>query len=244
VKKAIFAAVVYVLMAAGTFVLAGEKDGFKTTIAVGVTLTDGNSETLQANASLLTEGEKEGLGSVRAGIEANYGEAKTDGNDETTVENGRAFANTRKTLTENTFVSLDGSVLYDDIALIDYRVALGPALGAYLIKNDRTALSLEVGAVYVWEEVDGIDNDYTACRVAERCEHALSETARIWQSVEYIPEAGDAGNYLVNAEAGIEAALNASINLRVVLQDKYDNEPALGLEENDLSLIAGISLSI
>lgn len=34
------------------------KNGFKSTLSVGVSLTDGNSETLQANAAIITEGEK------------------------------------------------------------------------------------------------------------------------------------------------------------------------------------------
>ncbi len=55
-----------------------------------MTLTDGNSETLGANASLVAEGEKEGLGSVIAGAEVNYGESRltteaTDAGGTTTV---------------------------------------------------------------------------------------------------------------------------------------------------------------
>jgi hypothetical protein len=37
--------------------------------------------------------------------------------------------------------------------------------------------------------------------------------------------------------------MNAHLNLRLVLQDKYDSTPGAGLEENDVALIAGISLS-
>ena len=143
-----------------------------------------------------------------------------------------------------TFGALDLSVLTDDIADIRYRVTLGPGLGAYLVKNAKTSLSAEVGPSYIWEEVGDIRNDYFAVRFAERFEHVLSATAKIWQSVEYIPKADDFSDYLLNMEVGIEAAINSHVNLRLVLQDKYDSTPGVDLEENDLTLIAGIGVKL
>ena len=106
------------LLAAGLVSVAQEEGvvGFKHTLSAGVALTDGNSETLQANAAFLTEGEKAGLGSVRAGLEGNYGESTVDDATDTTVENARAFAGARKTLSPRTYTSLDASVMYDNIA--------------------------------------------------------------------------------------------------------------------------------
>ena len=223
---------------------AQEDAAFKSTLSAGVTLTEGNSETLQANVGLVTEGEKEGLGSVRAGIEANYGESTVDGVKETTVNNARAFAGVRKTITPRTFGALDGSILQDDIADIDYRATLGPGLGTYLVKKEKTSLSIEAGPAYIWEDVGGVREDYFAFRFAERLDYALSETAKIWQSLEYLPRSDDFGDYLLNAELGVEAAMTTRLNLRLVLQNKYDSTPGEDLEKNDLTLIAGISVSL
>lgn len=236
---------------------AAKKDGFTTALNAGLTLTDGNSETLAANASLVTEGEKQGLGSVRAGVEGNYGESTTtrtttaaDGTATTTdesdktVDNAKIFANVKKTLSPRTFAALDASALYDDIALVDYRAMLGPGLGAYLVKNDKRELSLEAGPSYVWEKVDGISDDYLALRFAERYTCQATKTAKLVQALEYTPEAGDFNNYLLTGEVGIEAAMNAHLNLRVVVQDKYDSTPAAGAEYNDVSLIAGLGLTL
>jgi len=231
------------VLVTGAFAMAAEG-GLKTTASAGVTLTDGNSETMQANASIVSEGEKEGLGSVRFGVEANYGETTVSNQTDTTVENVKVFGNVKKTLSEKTFVYLDASVLYDDIALIDYRAMIGPGLGLYLVKTEVTKLSIELGAAYVWEDVANIGDDYVALRAAGRLDHQLSETAKIWQSAEYLPQADDFDNHLINAELGVEAALNATMNLRLVLQDKYDSRPAAGLDRNDLTLIAGISVKL
>ena len=236
---------------------AAKKDGFTTALNAGLTLTDGNSETLAANASLVTEGEKKGLGSLRAGVEGNYGEStaartttaadgtttSTDEN-EKTVENAKLFANVKKTLSPRTFASLDGSALYDDIALVDYRAMLGPGLGAYLVKNDKRKLSLEAGPSYVWEKVDGISDDYLALRFAERYTCQATKTAKLVQAIEYVPEASDFDNYLLTAEIGVEASMNEHLTLRVVVQDKYDSTPAADAEYNDVSLIAGLGLTL
>jgi putative salt-induced outer membrane protein YdiY len=223
--------------------------GFKNTLSAGVTMTDGNSRTLQANAAVLSEGEKEKLGAVRAGAEANYGESTVGGGKETTVDNARGFANAKKTISPRTFGYADASALYDRIALIAYRAAAGPGVGAYALKNDRTSLSVEVGPSYVWEEVAGVRAQYPALRVAERLDHAISATAKAWQAAEYLPKAVNPGDYLLNAELGVEAAVNARLNLRLVLQDKYDSTPgerASGesLKSNDLTLIAGVGASL
>jgi putative salt-induced outer membrane protein YdiY len=231
---------------------------FKTALNAGLTLTDGNSETLAVNIGLVTEGEKEGLGSVLAGMEANYGEStvsssvtdETTGETtvsevkETTVENAKAYANVKKTLSPRTFAALDGSVLYDDVALIDYRALLGPGLGVYLIKNDRRTLTLEAGPSYVWEKLDGITDDYLALRFAQRYTCQATANAKLVQALEYVPEAEDFDNYLLNFELGVEAAMSDRLSLRVVLQNKYDNTPAEGAERNDLSVIAGIGLAL
>ena len=230
-----------------------EAEAFKTALNVAATMTDGNSETLGVNASLVTEGEKEGLGSILAGIEGNYGEATTkstdsEGNvtekDETTVENANAYFNAKKTLTELTFVGLNASAEYDDIALVDYRFTVGPALGFYAFKTKRQSLSAEAGPSYVWEKLDGVSDDYLAIRFAERYEVQLTETASLVQSLEYLPKADDFDKYLLSAEVALDVAMNDRLSLRFVVKDDYNSEPASSAEENDLSVLAGFGFKL
>lgn len=234
------------------------KNGLTTALNAGLSLTDGNSETLAANGALITEGEKEGLGSVLAGIEANYGENtqttetvdETTGATETTdatertVNNAKAYANVKKTLSPKTYSYADGKMIYDEIADIDYRAIAGLGLGAYLVKNDKRELSVEAGPSYVWEKVADASDDYLALRFAERYVCQATKTAKLFESLEYLPEASDFDSYLLTGEIGVEAAINDHLSLRVVLQDKYDSTPAPGSERNDLSLIAGLGWTL
>jgi putative salt-induced outer membrane protein YdiY len=225
--------------------LAAEQKAFTHTFSLGATVTDGNSDSRQGNATWLSEGEKEGLGAIRLGVAGNYGESRVaDSGMEKSIENAKAFVNVKKTLTPMTYAYVDTTYLYDDIALIDYRITVGPGLGVFLVKTADTQVSVEAGPSYVFERVDGQTDSHPSLRVAERIEHKLSATARVWESAEYLPDTERFSNYLVNSEVGVEAALNAKLNLRLVLQNKFDSEPADGTEKSDTTFIAGVSIKL
>ncbi len=247
------AVVTALLFAAGLYgqdAAAGSR--FDKTLTLGATLTDGNSDTMLYNGSLLLEGEKESLGAVKAGVEGNYGRNKvkeTDGEAtykrrDTTVENVSAFANARKTLSAMTYAYADANYLYDDIAEVDYRVTAGPGLGVYLLKDEQIELATEAGLSYLWEDVADESDDYIALRVAQNLTYRFDENSKVWQSIVYMPEMGEFQNYLITAELGAEAPLNGKVNLRVVLQDKYDSTPGRDVKRNDLTLIAGLGIKL
>jgi len=260
-KKILIGMMVLVLAGATAASAAGKKKAgkaeaepaFKTALNVSATLTDGNSDTLGANASLVTEGEKDGLGSILAGIEGNYAEAETsttdaEGNvskdDEKTVDNAKAYFNVKKTLSELTFVALDGSAEYDDIAKVDYRFMVGPALGFYAFKSEKQSLSFEAGPSYVWEKLADESDDYVALRFAERYSVQLTETSTLSQSLEYLPKAEDFDCYRIEAEAALDVAMSERLSLRFVVKDQYNSEPPEGVDENDLSLLAGFGFKL
>ena len=251
----------FILFAAAGILIAQEKEATKSlsrSLSAGLTMTDGNSDTLQGNLSLKIEGEKERLGSVLAGLEANYGESapgtktntaangesSTDNSKEKTVDNARAYANAKKTITPMTFGYLDGSALYDDMAKIDYRVTAGPGLGAYIFKSDLRALSVEAGPSYVLEKVQSATDDFVALRTAERFTCAIGKSSKIWQSAECLFKTDDFGDYFLTAEAGAEAAMTEILSLRLVLQCRYDSTPGEGLVKRDTTLIAGLTVSL
>ncbi len=68
----------------------------------------------------------------------------------------------------------------------------------------------------------------------------IGYNARVWQSLELLPQVNELDKYLVNAEIGIEAAISKKISLQAILQDTYANQPAPGRKANDLKLISGL----
>ncbi|MDD2237162.1 MAG: DUF481 domain-containing protein [Kiritimatiellae bacterium] len=246
IEKSVAAVLLAVaLLAAGTYAEDAVGGKMETSLNAGLTLTDGNSETMQGNASLIAEGEKDLLGSLLAGVEFNYGDSKNkDGEKENTISNVKIYGNAKKTLSVRTFGYLDAGFFHDDIAAISYRIVVGPGGGYYLIKNEMLSLCVEAGPSYLVEKVDGSERDYLVLRMADRLEWKLSETAKIWQAAEFLPRVDDTDNYLLNGELGVEAAMTTRISLRLVLQDRYNSRPAEGKKHNDLTLIAGVGIKL
>lgn len=224
---------------------------WQSTAAAGANVTRGNSETMVLNGGVISAFKRD-KNEARVGVEANYGETQvkqgTGTNEtkrtDTNVNNARAFAEYRRLLTERNYVYGNGEVLQDDIADIDYRFTVGPGVGRYFVMNDRQKLSGETGVTYIKTKQGGTTDDTVALRVAERYDLKVSATASLWESAEYLPSLEDFTRCLVNAEVGVEAAMNAKLSLRVVVQDKYNSDPAPGKEENDLAVIAGFSYKL
>jgi len=249
IKPTICTVIVTTLVVAGAVFAEEEKDtkGFESKLVGGLTLTEGNSETLAAHIGLSTK-RINGDRKFRAEADFNYGEqtSSTEGKSETTVENVTASVQARKDLRDSFYGYLGGDFLYDDIAAVDYRVSAGPGIGVYLVRNEKNVLDIEGGIVWVFEEVAGVEEDFPALRLGQRYERNLSETARLWQSLVWIPQLDDFDNFTLDVEIGAEADMTDNTNLRVVVKNRYDNQPGIKddveLDENDLSIVAGVGV--
>jgi putative salt-induced outer membrane protein YdiY len=223
---------------AGATVLgaAPAKEGkWESSAGIGLTLTSGNSDTVLVTGNAQTS-RKWDQNELRLGVEGGYGEVEGDRN----IDYVRGFGQYNRLFNERLYGYVRADALHDAIAEVDYRVTLSPGLGYYFIKEEKVTLSGEVGPGYVFEKVDGDENDYLTLRLAERFEWKISKTARLWQYLEYLPEVDDFENYIINGEIGVAADITKNLALKVYLQDTYDNMPAPGREENDLKLVAGI----
>jgi putative salt-induced outer membrane protein YdiY len=215
---------------------AQETNRWETTAAAGVTLTRGNSKTLLATANILSLRKWE-QNEVRLGADAAYGENNSIKNNESI----HGFGQYNRMFTDRFYGYARVDALHDGIADVEYRVTLSPGVGYYFIKNDRIRLSAEAGPAVIFEKQGGNEKTYVALRVAERFEYKLSDRAKIWQTLEYLPQVDRFKNYIVNGEVGVEAGLTGKLSLRAWVQDTYDNEPAAGRLKNDIKLFSGVA---
>ena len=219
-----------------------------TSVNLGLNATRGNSKTTAANGSIVSE-RKGDKNEISLGVEGNYGQSEeTQTNNtkqmKTTVQNVKGYAKYRHLFTERDYAYFNGELSQDKIADITYRLIVGPGLGRYFIKSDQNTLGVEAGISWIKDKVNGEEDDRFALRAAEKYEWKISETAKIWQNVEYLPALDDLNNYLVNGEAGVEAAINAKLSLRFVAQDHYNNKPAADKEKNDFIVTAGLGYKL
>ena len=227
---------------------AADTNKWEASAAAGATLTKGNSDTFLGTLSLSAV-RKAQWDEVLLGASATYGTTEQENTlpsgitveeEETTTANANAFGQYNHLFTDRFYAGVRLDLLHDAVAEVKYRATLSPLAGYYLIKNATTRLAVEAGPSLIAEKVEDESDEYMALRFAERFEHKFSDRAKVWQSVEYLPQVDDFENYIINAEIGAEAALTAKLSLRAVLQDTYDNVPAPDRKQNDLKLITSL----
>lgn len=227
--------VVFVAALVAPTVWADRKQRWDSSVALGLNLTSGNSDTVLFTLQVQTEREYE-RDLWRLGTTAAYGETEGD----KTTQRVRGYLEYQLLLNDRWYVGANADVIHDDVADVDYRGTLSPITGYYFIKSDRTRLSGEVGPSFVFEKTGSDEKQYFSLRFGERFEHEFNERAKMWQSAEIFPQVDDWDNFLLRAEVGAEAALNAKLSLRAVLRNEYDNEPPPGRKHNDLTLTSAL----
>lgn len=213
-----------------------KKSPWTSSAFMGLTLTSGNSDSVLVTGSVKTQ-RKDQHNEWSLGLDGAYGENDSVKNNETL----HGFAQYNRLFSERWFGYIRVDALHDGIADLDYRLGVSPGLGYYFIKSKMTSLAGEVGPGYIVEKRGEEEQNYATLRVAERFEHKFSEHARMWQTAEYLPEVGDFGNFVVNAEIGVAATVTKNIELSIVMQDNYVNQPAAGRKNNDLKIISGVT---
>jgi putative salt-induced outer membrane protein YdiY len=209
-----------------------EGPKWSTSGALGLTVSQGNTENTLFNANLITSRKWE-KNELDLGLDGAYGEADGVRN----TANAHAFGQYNRLLTERLYGLLRVDGLHDDVSDVSYRATVSPGLGYYVIKSTNTFLRFETGPAFVWERVAGVDDEYVALRFAERFETQLNERVKLWQFAEWLPSVEDFEDGVINGEVGIDAGLTKKLSLRAIVQDTYDSTPAPGLDHNDLKFI-------
>jgi putative salt-induced outer membrane protein len=212
------------------------KNPWDVSAAAGLTLTRGNSRTLLFTANVLGT-KKWDQNELSLGADGVYGENDSVKN----AEQVHGFGQYNWLFTERAFAYVRADALHDAIADVNYRLNLGPGVGYYFIKNTNTTLRGEVGPGYLYEhDGDRTSHSYATLRLAEHFDEKLNDHVKIWQSVEILPQVDRFGNYILNAEIGVESAMTKHFSLQTYIQDTYHSEPAAGREKNDVKLVAGV----
>ncbi len=213
------------------------KYPWDSSISAGLTLTSGNSDSQLFTAKLLTD-KKTPVNEYNFDLDGAYGENDSVKNAETL----HGFGQWNHLFSEKFFGYLRVEGLHDGIADVQYRITVGPGAGYYVIKSKQTTLAAEIGGSYVDQKLGDAYSSYETLRLAERFEHKFATYgARVWQTVEFLPQVDKFDNYLVNAEVGIEAAVAKNLSLQAYVDDNFDSEPATGRKKNDVKLVSGVS---
>jgi len=218
---------------------------WQTTASMNAAVSRGNADTLLIGAAL-TSLRKWDKNEIALGADATFGSNSdpTTRQETTTAQNYGVYAQYNRILSDRVYLGLRSDARQDRIAFVDYRATVAPALGYYVVKNDRLKVKIENGPAFIFESLQGAGTaNYLTLRLAEEVQWKINERASIIQSMEYLPQVEDLGNYVVNFNMGLSAKITDKASVTITFQDFYRSVPAPGRRSNDLRLLAGISYS-
>jgi len=218
-----------------------KKPKWESSATAGLTLTTGNTETFLGAAAIMSK-RKWQQNEISLGVDGTYGETKLRGASESTrnAESVHGFAQYNRLFNERLFGYARMDMLHDAVADVDYRLSVSPGLGYYFIKREKIDLTGEVGPGFIYEQLASGTDSYMSLRLAERFNYKFAAKARLWESIEVLPQVDRFGNFLLNFELGVEASLTEKFKLRTFIQDTYDHEPAPSRKRNDLKWVTGL----
>jgi putative salt-induced outer membrane protein YdiY len=211
----------------------------------GLNYTDGNTKTTNINLGGRASRDYEN-NAWNFQSDFNYGSA-AESADEARRENKNNIRTTgdyRRVLNDTWFAGAGTAFAHDEIADLKYRVIVSPSAGRYLVRDEETKLSLEAGPSYVWDKLGDDSENFVAARIADRWEWKISETAKIFQAAEYLVSVEDSGQYIVNAELGLETAINSYMSLVLSVKDYYINQPAEDRVPNDVLTLTALKVAL
>ncbi len=201
----------------------------------GLSVTSGNSDTLRATLGLDSVKETE-LWKYTFELDAIYGE------DEGVTSNERLAARFQadRDLSEKTYLGLSTNFLYDSLADIDYRSGNFAVYGYKFIESDTMNFRIEAGPGLIIEKRNGTSSTNFAYRFAQFFDWQFSKNTKLFQSLSITGAVSDPGDYLLEAEAGIESALSGPWSLRIAAKAIQYGEGTLTQGNDDFLLTAGL----
>jgi putative salt-induced outer membrane protein YdiY len=213
-------------------------------VLANLSIARGNTETVdagvEAEAVLRRDTETANDRFTLSG-EYNFASTGTGDASVTTEENLEAAVKYDRYLTEKLYGY--GILTYekDHIADLKFRLAPGVGVGYQWVESPTFNFQTEAGVSYVYEDFDpGGDNDFVALRLAYHVDKKLRENIFVFHNLEYLPAFEDFGDFLLNADAGIQADLTKSFFSQFKVEWEYDATPAPDRDKNDYRYVVGV----
>lgn len=159
----------------------------------------------------------------------------------TTTDNWDAMFEYDKFLNDKLFVYGNVGYLHDRIAALNVQLTPGVGLGYQWFEQPDFHFSTEGGVSYLYKDyrIGGVQQA-AAFRLAYHIDKQLNEKVSIFNDAEFIAAFEDPSNYIINADAGIQAALTKSFFSQFKVQYRRADRPAPGLLKDDLAFLLGV----
>ncbi len=205
-------------------------------LAASYTQTDGNTETMAANASARFVARSKQQRFTLKG-KFNYGETDRM----MTARNASGSLKYDFFITKKLYSYAHSLFESDDFADLRLRSTLGAGLGYQILDTDRVAFSLETGPSYVNTDFEvAPDDDYTAGRWgADLNVKVVPKQVRFFHSHEGYYSFDDSSVY-ITSETGLRLTIIRNFFAHAGVDYSYDSDPVEGNERYDVTYIFGL----
>jgi putative salt-induced outer membrane protein YdiY len=206
-----------------------------------VAISTGNSETEAYNGlieSALKRERSEHALSLLISQEKAEGETTES---ETTKDQLELDYGYKRFFAEKWFGAGNAEYFEDGLKDVDYRITAGAGVGYQFWDDSFGALSAELGANVVVEQLDGVSEENPALRWALKYNrHLWSKRVEVFHdhSLLVIPDRGE----VIDSSTGIRMAVNHRIDTNLRIDVQHETEPAVDSEKTDVTYALGVGI--
>ena len=211
-------------------------------LAVGLTLTRGNSDTRTLNLALNLECHPDPKDRLKAeGFYIQNSESGTSSVDRTS-----AHLRDERTLGGRSFAFGDVQFLKDRFKQIDSLFAPTAGLGYRLLADPKQELTVDLGAGAVIEQDTGLDRQTSGViRAGESYLWKISKSAILTQNAFALWKTRDTADAYYHFEVALGAAITDHLELKVALLDEYKRQPPdPTVKKNDLAGVVAVGYKL
>ncbi len=212
-----------------------KKEGLSGSVGAGLSLTSGNSETINWNISFdINKPTDLGHNLKMNGL---YLRGKENGK----LSVDRLKLSMRDDYSINRSVVGFGNVSYksDPLKGIDYLVNPSGGLGWKIRESDKLSLQADAGAGVLIERDTELDRKtFVSINSNQSMTYRLSKTASLKQKLDVLWKADDLVDYLVNISLSLATKITDASELQAEFLNDFRNKPAdIAYKKNDIALI-------
>jgi putative salt-induced outer membrane protein YdiY len=216
----------------------GPPKGLSGSASLGLSLTRGNSDTLNLSAAIDSLYDPKTKNVMK--WTALY--LRGTQNDVLSVDRASAMFRDERMLNGRMFAFGQFDVLHDTFKAIDYLYAPAAGVGYKVVDSMRSQLAVDAGVGGVVEKDTGADSRASgAITLSEKLVHQLTETTTLKQSAASLLKTNDFGDRLFTFQFGVAAKINARFQLSIDVLDTFKSRPLdAATKRNDVALLTSI----
>jgi putative salt-induced outer membrane protein YdiY len=173
-----------------------------------------------------------------------YGTARVNNVSSTIASSVRAGWKYNRNLTPRFFVSLTNDYEHDRFQNLDFRYVAGAGAGWKAVKREN--LTLDVAAGGDWDRenfMDGLHRNFAEGNYGDNLLYKVNRITTVTQAFRMFHNISERGAYRFAFDLGTATTLRRWLSWQVTASDRYQSNPVLGAQRNDLLMSTGFRLT-